>query len=189
MRPRLLPQVRAAQRFAKVRRRPIPWLYRGCTAKAWQATRALSQRREAGPGRLGGPVRGGGDRARFACRALYASPMAIRPSSLSPTTKGPGRRLWRLALVAAAILASSSCTDEPAVDSPALEVACSSSREDVLGAVGLTETEAMEKARAQGLEGRITCVDGKALNVTTERTESRVNFELQNGRVISSTIG
>jgi hypothetical protein len=31
MRPRLFPQVRAVQRFAEVRRRPIPWLYRGCT--------------------------------------------------------------------------------------------------------------------------------------------------------------
>lgn len=61
--------------------------------------------------------------------------------------------------------------------------------QDVSHLIGLTEDEATAAAIAEGLSVRISRRDTESFMGTTDYTLSRVNFEVESGRVVSARIG
>jgi len=57
---------------------------------------------------------------------------------------------------------------------------------DVTAYVGLTETEAVDKAKESGLKTRITARDGEHFMVTMDYHMGRVNFQIEGGKVASA---
>ena len=55
--------------------------------------------------------------------------------------------------------------------------------------VGLTEKEAIAKAKAAGSPWRITRKDGETFMVTQDFVANRINFEIDDGKVTKATYG
>ena len=52
--------------------------------------------------------------------------------------------------------------------------------------IGLSEEDATEKARAEGYDHRIVARDGEEFMVTMDYREDRINFSIENGRVVKA---
>jgi DNA polymerase II large subunit len=55
--------------------------------------------------------------------------------------------------------------------------------------VGLTEKEAVAKAKSEGRQWRVLRRDDESFPATQDFVESRINFEIDNGKVTKATYG
>ena len=75
------------------------------------------------------------------------------------------------------------------VSEPVHPTAVLSTEDVAIAVVGTAEAEAISKIETLGLKARITKRDNETFTTTFDYREDRVNLEIQNGNVVSATIG
>lgn len=65
---------------------------------------------------------------------------------------------------------------------------CQEEQQDEYDVVGLREAEARDRAERDGKPFRVVCIDGRAVLVTADLIEGRVNVHLRDGVVVSSEV-
>ena len=65
---------------------------------------------------------------------------------------------------------------------------CEEEQQDDYNVVGLSEAQARDRAERDGKPFRVVCIDGRAVLVTADLVEGRVNVHVRDGVVVSSEV-
>ena len=95
--------------------------------------------------------------------------------------------LVALAIVLVVWFSKNNQNNEVIVEPPAGEV--SQCQEIASSYVGLSEQEAIDKAKKDGLTHRVTERDGEGLMATMDYSADRINFAITNNKITSASCG